>query len=122
MQDRSASDNPARNASGLSILRESDHSRGRRRFRHNLRLRPLGPVPGFVVGARVGAGSGAAVVSGVGVDIGIAAGADVLVGARVGAGLEQANSAATVTRIAQCSSFDMLDLLHLKILSSRILC
>ena len=92
----------------------------------------VGAGSGVAVGAVVGAGSGAAMVSGVGVDIGIAVdsdvgletgvaiGADLFVGTRVGAELEQANSAANVTRIAQCSSFDMLNLLHLKVLSDIV--
>ena len=92
----------------------------------------VGAGPGFAVSAVAGAGPGAAMVAGVGVDIGIAvvsdvglgtgvaAGAGVFVVPGVGAELEQANSAATVTRTAKCSSFDMLNLLHLKILSGIV--
>ena len=130
-QDRSASDNPARNASGSSI------PRGR-----SLPWLPPVPAPpqARVLGAARGcrgrrgrSRSGAAMVSGVGVDIGIAVGSDVGLGTGVAAGagvfvvpgvgaeLEQANSAATVTRTAQCSSFDMLNPLHLKILSSIVI-
>ena len=58
--------------------------------------------------------------SDVGLETGAAAGAGAFAGTGVGAELEQANSAATVTRTAQCSSFDMLNLLHQKILSDMV--
>ena len=134
------SGNPARNASGSSILRGmigSGITSGS----------GVGAGSGVAVGAGagVGAGSGEAVVSGVGLETGVAvvsdvgletgvaagsdvglgtgvaAGAGVFVRTGVGAGLVQANSAATVTRTAKCSSFDMLDLLHPKILSSIVI-
>ena len=76
------------------------------------------------VGSGVGLGMGIAVGAGVGSGMDVAAGADVLAGAGVGPELEQANRAATVTRIAPCSIFGMLNLLNLlnlKILSAMVL-
>ena len=61
------------------------------------------------MGSGVGLGMGIAVGSGVGAGTEVAAGAVILEGAGVGSELEQANRAATATRIAQCSSFDMLN-------------
>ena len=62
------------------------------------------------MGAGVGLGMDVVAVGagvGLGMDV-VAVGASLLVGAGVGVELEQANSADTVTRIAQCSSFDMV--------------